>query len=625
MPGGYWGKILFIDLSTGLINEEALPESIYRDFIGGEGLGVRILYERQAGKVEALGSENILGFFTGLLTGCGVPAASRCTVVTKSPITGTWGDSNVGGYFGSELKASGYDAIFFKGIAPHPVYLFLTESSIELRDATHIWGMDTAQTLDILRQGTRDPSIRVACIGPAGERLSLISAIMIEGRAAARSGVGAVMGSKNLKAIAVMGKKEVQVADSKAIKVMRRNLIRDIKESDNFMIKMLKGHGTCGGVSAMVVLGNSPIKNWSLAGEEAMPMHSRLDGEGITKYQVKKAGCSGCPIMCGGIVKIDDGPYKVAETRKPEYETLIGLGSLCLNDNAESVIKANDICDRYGIDTISAGATIAFAMECYERGIITKSDTGSIELTWGNAPAIVSMLEKMAKREGFGAVLADGVKRAAEQVSRGAEESAIHVHGQELPYHDPRIMPARGTMYIADPTPSRHGRAIASLILERGGTLAPYSQLGVVPVELKDYSNKGLMYAMGTNYQEVFVACGFCVFLINVSTLPLVDFISAATGWDYTASELLVAGSRIQTLRQTFNIREGVGPQDVDLPPRLQKPASFGPLQGEHIDFKTLRRKYYQAMNWNPDTGCPSEECLSKLGLEELVGSLSIV
>ena len=623
MPKAYWGKILFVDLTTGLINEESLPESVYRDFIGGEGLGAKILYERQRAKVDALGPENILGFVTGLLTGCGVPSASRCTVVTKSPLTGTWGDANVGGYFGSELKASGFDAVFFTGIAPRPVYLLLTDSKIELRDASPLWGKDTVDTVQMLRQETGDPKIRIACIGPAGEKLSLISALIMEGRAAARSGVGAVMGAKRLKAIVVRGKKNVEVANPEAMKDKRRNFVKDIKESNHFFIKMLKEQGTCGGVSAMVALGDAPIKNWTLAGEEAMPTHFKINGEGVTKYQLRKAGCAGCPVMCGGIVKVDEGKYRVKETRKPEYETLVAFGSLCLNDDVESIIQANDMCDRYGIDTMSAGTSIAFAMECYERGLISKLDTGGIELNWGNPPVILSMLEKMVKREGFGNVLADGVKKAAEQIGRGAEEYAIHVHGQEVPFHDPRTIPGRGTIYISDPTPGRHMRSTVSLIMERGGTVAQYDDLKVSPVELADHRGKGEIYALGTRYFEVSMACGFCAFLLNINTLPLVEFMSAATGWDFTLSELLVTGERLQTLRHAFNLREGIRPHDIQLPRRLHEPAPFGPFKGVPIDFNRLRESYYQSMNWDPKTGFPSEECLSKLGLKELVGSLS--
>lgn len=616
---GYMGKLLFTDLTSGSISEETPSESIYRQCIGGEGLGVRMLCERQAGGADALGPENILGFVTGLLTGCSVPMASRLVVVTKSPLTGTWGDANVGGFFGQELKASGYDAIFFKGVSPHPVYLVITENKAELRDASHLWGKDTVETGEILRQEIGDPGIRVACIGPVGEAQSLLASTIMDGRVAARSGVGAVMGAKNLKAIVVRGKKKVAVADSEAIKVIKSNIIKEIKESNNPFIKMLLGPGTSGGLSMMVAIGDSPIKNWSLAGEEAMPEYVKLDGGNINKYQIKKAGCAGCPIVCGGIINVSEGPYQVTEARKPEYETLVAFGTLCFNGNAESVIKCNDICDRYGMDTMSAGATIAFAIECYERGIISKQDTEGIELTWGNATAIVSVLTKMAKREGFGAVLADGVKRAAERIGRGAEEYAVHVHGQEVPYHDPRMFPNTGTMCISDPTPSRHTRWGASAVLEGGGSLAPYPELQVPAVDLTDYQAKGQIYALDTKYREAFVSCGMCSFAGNLGSLSLVDLISSATGWDFTISELLVSGERIQTLRQAFNVREGLRPQDFCLPPKLQKPASFGLLKGVSVDFEALRRMYYSAMNWDTETGEPSKERLQELGIGQVI------
>jgi len=619
MVYGYMGKICIVDLANGEIKEEKLSDEIFRNFIGGEGLGAKILYEGQKAKVDALGPENILGFVTGLLTGCNVPAASRCTVVTKSPLTGGWGDSNVGGSFGPALKACGYDAIFFKGMASNPVYLLLDDENVEVRDAIKIWGKDTNETLEILTRETGDPDIKVACIGPSGETLSLISGIIAEGRAAARSGVGAVMGSKHLKAIAVRGKKRTQLADPEAIKKMRENFIQDLKKTHYFVIETLRKFGTCGLVSLGVQLGIAPIKNWSLNGEEAFPSHSKLNGENVTKFQIKKTGCPGCPIVCGGIVRIDKGLNKAAKTRKPEYETLISFGSMCLNDDVMSIIKANNICDCYGLDTISAGATIAFAIECYEQGVINKNDTDGIELTWGNVSAILSMLAKMAKREGFGAVLADGVKKAAEQIGQGSEEIAIHIQGQEIPYHDFRYEePGRGTVYISDPTPSRHERFTGMQMLERRIPLGPYPEFQAKAIEILDYQNKGEIYSRGAKYYEVFVSCGMCAFTMGVSsTFPLVDVISAATGWDFTPSEMLIAGERIQTLRQAFNIREGLRPQDFYIPKRLKKPSDFGLLKGVSVDYNRLREVYYKSMNWDPETGRPSKQRWQELGLGE--------
>jgi aldehyde:ferredoxin oxidoreductase len=350
-----------------------------------------------------------------------------------------------------------------------------------------------------------------------------------------------------------------------------------------------------------------------------MPTYDRLSGENIVKYQVRRASCPSCPLGCKSVAKVGQGVFKVGETATPEYETLVAFGTLCVNDNAEAVIKANNICNRHGIDTISAGETIAWAMECYERGIITKDDTGGIELSWGNASAMIAILEKMIKREGFGAVLADGVKRAAEQIGKGAEEYAMHIHGQEVPYHDPRHRPSRGTAYIADPTPSRHVQYTAMLIKEAGGSIGHYPELEVPGVEPNDYQGKGPMYATAVKFFEVFVASGMCSFAIWAGPVPLVEFIKAATGWNITAAELLVTGERIQTLRHTFNLREGLRPCDFFLPRRLAEPIPGGPYKGVTHDFDTLTATYYKAMNWDPETGEPSGQRLEELGLGEIV------
>ena len=365
-------------------------------------------------------------------------------------------------------------------------------------------------------------------------------------------------------------------------------------------------------------MGEGPIKNWSQAGEEAMPTYEQLSGENIIRYQVKKAGCAGCPILCGGIVAVDDGPYKIAEARKPEYETLVGFGSLCCNDNPESVIKANDICDRYGIDTMSVGGTIAFAMECFEKGIITERDTDGIDLTWGNHEAIIAITEKMCKREGFGAILADGTKVAADKIGKGAEQYAIHIHGQEVAYHDPRLMPGEGA-WSMDPTPGRHTRGGTS---EEREYLAPYLEFQTPAVDTTITKGKGQIYSLAIKHLEVLASCGLCLSLGMVVDYHLADLISAATGWNFTNSELLVVGERIQTLRQSFNFREGLRPQDFDLPSRLHEPISSGPTKGTAIDFdalEALRRAYYEAMNWDPDTGEPSKQRLADLGLAGVV------
>jgi len=620
---GYTGKVGFVDLTSGSIEEELLPEAMYRNFIGGVGLGVRILYEHVKPNIDPLGPDNMLGFVSGLLTGTPAPMASKYMVVTKSPLTNTWGDSNSGGLFGPELKLAGYDAIFFTGISPKPVYLFLHDGKAELWDATHLWGRDTYETEEILRQETGDKRLRIVCIGPAGESLSLISSVITnERRAAGRSGVGAVMGSKKLKAIAVKGSRKIEVANVNRVNQLRQATLRYLREVDRLpFIRMISTHGTCAGPLLLVPSGAAPIKNWSLIGEEAFPEYKKIAGESITKYQLRKSGCGNCPINCGGIVSVKGGPY-ATEGRKPEYETIGAFGLMCLNSDAESIIKANDICDRYGIDTISTGTTIAFAIECYENGIISKEDTGGIELTWGNAPAIVAMLGKIVRREGFGDVLADGVERAAKRIGKGTEKYAIHIYGQEPGLHDPRLFSCRGLGYVTNATPGRHMIASASIRLEREGRLGPYPELQA-PEGGNKYEKAGKIHAVATSYCQTFSDSGMCLHALSAgSNYPLVEFISAVTGWDFTAAEAIAAGKRILTLRQSFNIRDGLTAKGFKLPDRIAKPPTMGPFAGRSIDFDALKASYHKAMGWDAETGVPSQQCLTELGLKELIGIL---
>jgi len=358
MLGGYMGKILLVDLTQGTTKEEPLEEETYRSFIGGAGLGAKVLYEHMKAGVDPLGPENWLGFVTGPLTGTNIPLSARFTAVAKSPLTDTWGEANSGGYWGAELKTAGYDAVFFSGVSSKPVYLWIDNGSAELRDAADLWGMDTAETTQAIQDKLGDPKVRVACIGPAGEMQSLLSSIIVDRfRAMARMGLGAVMGSKKLKAVAVRGTKKVPVANTAKLKELRDDFMATIKAS-----KYFDGHstiGTSGGIERNLKGGSSPVKNWSLIGGEAMPSCVNLGPETSKRYWVKKQGCFACPVACGAVNRVESAPYQVDEARRPEYETLASFGTMCLNDNFESIVKAGDICDRYGMDTISAGTVIA--------------------------------------------------------------------------------------------------------------------------------------------------------------------------------------------------------------------------------------------------------------------------
>jgi aldehyde:ferredoxin oxidoreductase len=610
---GYAGKVAFVDLTSGQVKKESFPERVYRSLLGGVGLGAKVLYERTRAGVDPLGPENMLGFLSGLLVGTATPMATKYMVVTKSPLSYTWGDANSGGLLGSELKAAGFDGIFFTGTAAKPIYMFINDDDIEIRNATHLWGKNTRETVEAIIHEIGDKRVRIACIGPSGENRSLISSIITDdGRAAARSGVGAVMGSKNLKAVAIRGTGSIEIAESSRLNQLRSDTLAHLRDVDHLpFLKMLSGPGTCGVPLGLVPAGAAPIKNWSLIGKEAFPDYVKIAGENIVKFQSKKAGCGNCPINCSGMVSVKEGPY-ATEGRKPEYETIAAFGTMLLNSSAESIIKANDICDRYGFDTISAGTALAFAMECFENGIIGRKETGDIELTWGNPSAILAMLEKIGRREGFGDVLADGVERAAKRIGRGTEKYAIHIHGQEPGFHDPRFLPLRGLGYIVNPAPGRHMISMASIRLEGEGQLGIYPELQR-PEGDDESEKRGKIHAIAASYSQAFVNSGMCLFALSAgSKFPLVEFICAATGWDFTAAEAIAAGKRSLTLQQAFNIREGFTVKDFNIPDRIARPPAMGPFTGRLIDFDALRRSYYKAMGWEPENGSPSMECLAE-------------
>ncbi len=592
MTGGYMGKVLFVDLSTGKLKDEALEEKLCRDFIGGYGLGARIIYSHQKTGVDPLGPENILGFLTGPLTGTPTPTGTRYTVVAKSPLTGTWGDANSGGEFGPYLKFAGYDGVFFTGISDKPVYLFIDNGKAELRDASHLWGKDTHETEDML-EAEHGRDSRVSCIGQSGERLSLISCILTDkGCAAGRSGLGAVMGSKRLKAVVASGNQTVPVADSDTIDKVRREYLVALRAN----IETFQKYGTASHAALSAHSGDTPVKNWGGVGVIDFPDNSGIEADAVITNLDKHIGCWHCPVACEGSLNEGTGEYKYpAGSRRPEYETLASFGALVLNNNTESIAMANYICNRYGIDTISAGCTIAFAIECYENGLITREDTGGIELTWGNHRAIVAMTEKLAKREGFGDILADGVKVAAERIGKGAEEYAVHIGGQELGMHDPKLMPplvgdiaSVAARYQMDATPGRHTQGFGPSSFPR----------------------------------HVLSAAGLCFFGRVAGNVA--RFISAVTGWDYSEDELLKTGDRIVTMRHVFNLREGINPLERQVHPRIIGKPSFesGPLVDVTADIEAQVYWNLGALDWDRVTTKPSKKKLLELGLDDVVKDL---
>ena len=591
------GKLLFVNLSTGEIREETPGENLYRDFIGGYGIGARILCSRQKGGVDPLGPENTLGLVTGPLTGTPATFGCRYAAVAKSPLTGGWGDANCGGDFGPNLKFAGYDGVFFTGISEKPVYLFIDNGKAELREAAHLWGKVTFETEDTL-QAEHGKTAKVVSIGPSGEKLSLVSCL-INHRvdAAGRSGLGAVMGSKKLKAVVVKGERKVPIADIEAANRLRKEHIAEMRGP---FFEGLHKYGTSEHTAASVRNGDTPVKNWGGIGIIDLPDVSAFDRDMIAANVESRTGCWRCPAACKGRLKEGAGEYKYpAGTHRPEYETQAAFGPICLNNDKEAIAMASYICDSYGLDTISAGAIIAFAMECYEHGLITKADTEGIELTWGNHRAIIAMLEKIARREGFGDILADGVKVAAERIGKGAEEYAVHIGGQELGMHDPKFKAwffadkPVAARYQMDATPGRHTSGF-------GPTNFPWLVIN---------------------------AAGLCLHSDLVIANPgkyIVGFMSAVTGWDRSMDELLKIGERIANIRHVFTLREGINPLELKVHGRIigRPPQKEGPLAGESADIEAQVYWNLGALDWDRVTTKPSKKKLLELGLDDVAKAL---
>ncbi len=609
MARGFMGKILWVNLSGKDLKDEALDEKLCRQYIGGYGLGARILFSRQKAGVDPLGPDNTLGFAAGMLTGTPSISSSRYMAVGKSPLTGTWGDANSGGSFGPHLKFSGYDSVFFTGISEKPVYLFINDGKAELRDASHLWGKDTFATEDILKSEL-GKDVEVACIGQAGEKMSLIASVMNnKGRAAGRSGLGAVMGSKKLKAVAVRGAMKIPLAREERARELRKTYIKQLTGP----YELLNSVGTPNIVIPCAQFGETPTKNWAGAAVVDLPDYQLLGAGPVMESQTRKYGCYKCPIACGGHMKEGVGEYKYeAGTHKPEYETLGMFGVNCLNNNLESVIKINDICNRYGIDTISGGAAIAFAIECFEKGLIGKADTDGLEMTWGNHKSIVAMTEKLVKREGFGDLLADGVKSAAAKIAKGSDEYAMHIQGQEAAAHDPKFVYDFAVAYRMDATPGRHTQ----------GPGMPPPGLPMPQFDPKSFRGRGEAYKVGSNFAHVVSSSGTCLFLYWClpSVDVLVDFMRAVSGWDLTIGELLKAGERIANIRHAFNLREGINPLTFKVPGRItgNSPLKAGPLAGVALDEETMDKEYLAAMDWDLNTSKPSKRKLYELDLEDV-------
>lgn len=655
---GYTGKVLFVNLTTNDIHTETIPDEVYENYLSGVGLGAYMLYQRIPAGADPLGPDNMLGFVSGLLTGTPSLVTGRWMAVFKSPITGGWGDANCGGNFSPAIKQCGYDAIFINGKSPTQVYLYVDSTTAELRDASSLWNMnanEAEKALIALEKVNKKPV--VAVIGPAGEKLSLIAGIVNDGgRLAARSGGGAVMGSKNLKAVVLAGVKPIGSHDPASMKAISKELSQKMRKfnlpgfmnggifplmgrimggmkralpMDGAMAGILmKRWGTISNNTLGITSGDTPIKNWKGSVVDFNRSYfKRLNPEKILKVEKRKYHCYGCAIGCGGITDIaaaSNGKY--AESHKVEYETCTSFGSLVMNKDLDSIMYINELLNQSGMDSIAAGSTVAFALECYEKGVLTQAMADGLDLSWGNTQSIISLVEKMINRDGIGDLLADGVKAAAERLGVTGQPYVVTAGGVEPGMHDSRYDPLLALHFSADPTPGRHTIGSAQyydmIHLWERVSWAPPSGAYLKKNEYIPSDKQALKSVAMSCYKELVDGSGGCLFamMLGVNHWKLFEWLNAATGWQKTPDEYMVIGKRIQTLRQMFTIKHGVDPITYKISDRMAgvPPLTRGPNKGKTVPIEDMMKLHWKHFGWDDQTGVPTAATKTQLGLDTL-------
>jgi len=619
MPKSYTGKILHVDLSDGRTWVEELEEAIYRKYLGGGALATYFMLRDIKPGTDPLGPDNPLMFMTSVINGLPLSGANRYTAAAKSPLTGGFGESEAGGYWGPEFKRTGFDGLIVHGQAAKPVYLYISEGQCEIRDAGKYWGKLAGEVQDELEADLKDKKICVLQTGVGGENGVLYSAIVNQLRHFhGRAGLGAVMGSKKLKAVVVRGKDRVGAEDSEQAK----NVLKWFRENYDQETDNMHIHGTSGGILGLDRDGILPTRNFRQGSfEEAKAISGHTMSATIL---VNRGTCYACNVACKREVAVPERNV-TPKYGGMEYEIIGALGSLCGVGDLAAVAEASQWVNRYVLDGISTGVSIAFAMECFENGILTLADTDGIELTWGNADAMLAMIHKIAKREGLGDILADGVKRAAARIGKGSEKFALHVKGQELPMHEPRGKVSLALAYSVSPTGADHMESIHDPAFEGLGVVDNgLSEIGLLePLDRRDLGPKkvrAFYYAQAL--WDLYNSVGMCDFVgVPIGSLKLsqlCNYVNAATGWDMTLWELLKVGERANTMSRLFNLREGMGEATDMLPDRMFQPLENGKLQGIGLsreEFLDARATYYQMVGWG-DHGVPTKAKLAELDLQ---------
>jgi aldehyde:ferredoxin oxidoreductase len=617
MPGGYNGKILRVNLSKGSMTTETIDESFCRRYIGGAGFVIYYLWKELKQGVDALSPDNKLIFALGPVTGLSLPGAARHCVGAKSPLTGGIAKSEAGGFWGAELKRTGYDAIIIEGKAEKPVYLWIKDGEASIRDAGHLWGKETKETQEAVRAELGDDRVQVAQTGPGGENMVRFACIM-HGLydTAGRGGLGAVMGSKNLKAIALRGRKTPEIADKERLKEIRHRMTAEPH--------LLSTYGTAGPEMVdWVKEGNLPVRNFR---DGLFPEIEQSHG-GVIKdtFTIKMEGCFACPVRCKKVVQLEE-PYPVyAAYGGPEYETMAALGANCGIGNAKAILRANQLCNAYSLDTISTGVTIAFAMECFEKGFLTTKDTDGIELRFGNEEAMLKMIELIARRQGIGNLLAEGTRRVARKIGKGSEDFAMQVKGLETPMHDPRRKAGLGIGYMVNPHGDDHCCSMHDELLSSEKSLKGlgYHTLGIIEtLPVDDAGPRKVTLLRLEQHKEiledVMLICHLIPLFPPFTYQWFADIMGAVTGWDTGVTELLKVSERVLTVARLFNIREGFSAADDVLPERFFQPKTDGVLSNKHLDrakFEQAKKFYYALMGWD-ENGVPLPEKVEELYIE---------
>lgn len=617
MLNGYYDRILRINLTTGEVQVESRGEYFWRRFVGGRNfIAFTLLTELPKG-TDPLSPDNKLVFATGPLSGFPIAGAARHSIGAKSPLTCAYGDGEAGGFWSTMFRRAGYDALIVEGKAKNPVYLFISKDRVQIRNADHLWGHSVLEVENIIRDDCGNDGIRILQCGIAGENQVRFASVMSDlNRAVGRTGMGAVMGSKNLKAVAVLGDRLPPAANREQLQEIQQWLLNNYQQRSKWAVEM----GTPGMIEILQELGGLPTRNFQAGRFEGA---DQIAGKRLhAELLVGRDTCYGCPIKCKQIVEVTQGPYQVnPKYGGPEYETLCSFGSNCGVANLEAIAKANELCASAGLDTISTGSVVAFAMECFERGLLTLSDTDGLNLRFGNSSAMVMLVEKIYRREGIGNLLAEGVARASRQIGQGAEAFAMHVKNQELPMHEPRLKQGMGLGYAVSPTGADHEHNIHDTDYTRAAAMERINKqlgLNLPAMQLDDLGhNKVVLLRHEVNWRH-FLNCLIMCYFMPYGYERTRDIANAVLGWDLNVGDCLTIGERSANMTRLFNSREGIDASADKLPKRMFDDLIGGPPTGSKIDAGKMNRAlsdYYQVMGWDVESGTPTVSKLIQLDL----------